>query len=161
MTEPVAKAEMVIRKPVADVFDAIIDPAVTTKFWFTKSSGKLEAGKRVHWDWEMYGFGTDVDVKEIEPNKRILIEWGSYVGRTPVEWLFEARPDNTTKITVVNHGFQGEDVVKQAIDSTGGFSFVLAGLKAWLEYGITLELVADAMPDKHVEGWTGRRSRQP
>ena len=155
-SDPVAKVEMVIRKPVAQVFNAIVDPAVTSKFWFSKSSGKLEAGKRVRWDWEMYGVGTDVDVKEIAPNKRILIEWDSYEGRTPVEWEFEPRPDNTTKLTVSNYGFVGEDVVKQAIESTQGFSFMVAGLKAWLEHEITLELVADKNPDHHAAGWKGR-----
>ena len=51
---PVAKAEMLIRKPVAQVFEAFVDPAITSKFWFTKGSGRLEAGKRIRWDWEMY-----------------------------------------------------------------------------------------------------------
>jgi uncharacterized protein YndB with AHSA1/START domain len=156
--DPVAKVEMVIRRPVGEVFSAIVDPAVTTRFWFSKSSGKLETGKRVRWDWEMYGVGTDVDVKELVPNKRILIEWDSYEGRTPVEWEFEARPDNTTKVTVLNYSFQGEDVVSQAIESTQGFSFMLAGLKAWLEHNITLELVADKNPDHHAKSWKGRRA---
>ena len=40
---PVMNTGMLIRKPVADVFEAFIDPDVTTKFWFTKSSGRLEA----------------------------------------------------------------------------------------------------------------------
>jgi uncharacterized protein YndB with AHSA1/START domain len=155
---PVAKSEMVIRKPVGEVFNAIVDPAVTTKFWFSKSSGKLEPGKRVRWDWEMYGVGTDVDVKEVEPNRRILIEWDSYVGRTPVEWVFKARPDNTTKVTVTNYGFQGDDIVEQAIESTQGFTYMLSGLKAWLEHNIALELVADKNPDHHVSGWKGRRA---
>jgi uncharacterized protein YndB with AHSA1/START domain len=153
---PIAKAEMMIRKPIDEVFNALIDPAVTTQFWFTKSTGKLEAGKRVRWEWEMYGAGTDVDVKEIERNKRILIEWDSYVGRTPVEWQFAARPDNTTMVKVTNYGFQGEDVVHQAIDSTQGFTFMLAGLKALLEHGIRLDLVADKSPDAHAKGWRGR-----
>jgi uncharacterized protein YndB with AHSA1/START domain len=39
---PVAKAAMLIRKPVAEVFEAFIDPAITSRFWFTKSSGRLE-----------------------------------------------------------------------------------------------------------------------
>jgi uncharacterized protein YndB with AHSA1/START domain len=158
MTNPIVKTQMLIRKPAHEVFNAFVDPSVTAKFWFTKSSGKLESGKRIRWEWEMYGFGTDVDVKEIEPNKRILIEWDSYVGRTPVEWEFKAYSDNTTMVTITNHGFQGEDIVKQALDSTEGFSFVLAGLKAWLEHGITLELVADAMPDNNVKSWGGRQS---
>jgi uncharacterized protein YndB with AHSA1/START domain len=51
---PIAKAEMLIRKPVAEVFEAFINPEITTKFWFTKSSGRLEAGKQITWTWEMY-----------------------------------------------------------------------------------------------------------
>jgi uncharacterized protein YndB with AHSA1/START domain len=41
---PVAKAEMLIRRPIAEVFEAFVNPAVTSKFWFTKSSGRLEPG---------------------------------------------------------------------------------------------------------------------
>lgn len=66
MTAPVVRAEMLIRKPAADVFNAFADPAVTTKFWFTKSSGKLEAGKRVHWDWEMYDVGDDAFAQALD-----------------------------------------------------------------------------------------------
>jgi uncharacterized protein YndB with AHSA1/START domain len=36
---------MLIRRPVAEVFEAVVDPDVTTKFWFTRSSGRLEPGK--------------------------------------------------------------------------------------------------------------------
>ena len=70
---PVAKAEMLIRRPVAEVFEAFINPTMTTKFWFTRSSGRLEAGKQVQWDWEMYDVSSQVSVKAIEENKRILI----------------------------------------------------------------------------------------
>jgi uncharacterized protein YndB with AHSA1/START domain len=72
---PIAKTGMLIRKPVADVFEALVNPDITTKFWFTKSSGRLEAGKQVQWDWQMYGISIPVTVKAIEPNKRIVIEW--------------------------------------------------------------------------------------
>lgn len=46
---PVAKAEMLVRKPVPQLFNAFIDPQITTKFWFNKSSGRLESGKQVTW----------------------------------------------------------------------------------------------------------------
>jgi uncharacterized protein YndB with AHSA1/START domain len=52
---PIAKTGMLIRSPIEDVFAAFIEPTVTTKFWFTKSSGRLEAGKPIKWEWEMYG----------------------------------------------------------------------------------------------------------
>jgi uncharacterized protein YndB with AHSA1/START domain len=145
---PIAKAEMLIRKPVKEVFEAFIDPAITSKFWFTKSSGKLEPGKRVKWDWEMYGVSADVDVKEIEENKRILIEFGG-----TVEWIFTPRADNETFVTITNTGFKGneDDIVKQAIDSTEGFTIVLCALKALLEHNIVLNLVADKAPDANVK----------
>jgi uncharacterized protein YndB with AHSA1/START domain len=63
--EPIAKAEMLIRKPPSEVFEAFISPAITTKFWFTKSSGRLETGKRVTWEWEMYLFSVQVEVKTL------------------------------------------------------------------------------------------------
>ena len=83
-----AKAEKLIRKPVAKVFEAFINPEITTKFWFTKSSGRLEAGEQVTWTWEMYNVSVQVNVKEIEENKRILIEWGDPGEVTTVEWIF-------------------------------------------------------------------------
>jgi uncharacterized protein YndB with AHSA1/START domain len=47
---PITKTGMLLRKPVADVFEAFVNPTMTTQFWFTKSSGRLEAGKQVRWD---------------------------------------------------------------------------------------------------------------
>lgn len=46
-----------------------------------------------------------------------------------------------------------DEIVAQALDSMGGFTFVLAGLKAFLEHGIVLNLVADHNPDasKHLK----------
>ena len=64
---PTVEAQMLIRKPVSIVFQAFLDPKITTNFWFTKASGPLEAGKTVIWEWEMYGHSTAVSVKEIIP----------------------------------------------------------------------------------------------
>jgi uncharacterized protein YndB with AHSA1/START domain len=140
---------MLIRKPVAEVFEAFVDPAITSKFWFTRGSGTLEAGKRIQWDWEMYNASAEVSVIEIEQNRRILIEWSAYGTPTTVEWLFTPRPDNTTFVSVTNAGFSGDgdELIKQALGSTEGFTLVLAGLKALLEHGISLNLVADRFPE--------------
>ena len=45
---PVAKAEMLIRRPVTEVFEAFVNPAITSRFWFTKGSGRLEPGRERH-----------------------------------------------------------------------------------------------------------------
>lgn len=148
---PSAKAEMLIRKPVEEVFEAFVNPAVTTEFWFTKSSGRLEPGKRVHWEWEMYGASSEVEVKVLDQNKRILIEWSGHDKPTVVEWLFTPRSDGTTFVSITNSDFSGDgdQVVTQALDSTEGFTLVLAGLKALCEHGIVLNLIGDRFPDAH------------
>jgi uncharacterized protein YndB with AHSA1/START domain len=145
---PVATTGMLIRKPVAEVFEAFVNPDITTKFWFTKGSGRLEAGKQVQWDWEMYGISIPVTVKSIELDKRIVIEWPGAAGHTMVEWLFTPRKDGTTFVSITNAGFtgDGDELVKQVTDSTEGFSLVLAGLKALLEHNVQLNLVADRFP---------------
>lgn len=60
---PVAKAAMLIRKPVAEVFEAFVNPEITTRFWFTRSSGRLEVGKHIVWTWEMYDHSIEVESK--------------------------------------------------------------------------------------------------
>jgi uncharacterized protein YndB with AHSA1/START domain len=152
MTNPapvVAKAEMLIRKPVPEVFEAFVDPALTAHFWFTRGSGRLETGKEVQWHWDMYGFSTPVRVRSLEPNESVILEWGAPDAFTRLEWLFTARPDGTTFVTLKNDGFLGtpEEIVQQAIDSTEGFTFVLAAAKAYLEHGVHLNLVGDRHPD--------------
>lgn len=156
---PAAKAQMLIRRPVAQVFEALVDPAITSRFWFSNGSGRLEAGQQVRWDWEMYGASAVVDVKEIEENRRILIEWDGPEHPTSVEWTFEPRGEAQTFVTVKNWGFHGdtEKIVAQALDSTGGFNLLLASLKAFLEHGIELNLVEDHAPEALAEGWVSRR----
>lgn len=145
---PCAKTAMLIRRPVTEVFEAFIDPAITTKFWFTKSSGRLEEGQQVQWDWEMYNVSSQVSVKAIEENKRILIEWSGYGTPNLVEWIFTSYEENTTFVSITNSGFSGngDELVEQTMGSTAGFTMVLAGLKAYLEYNIRLNLVADRFP---------------
>jgi uncharacterized protein YndB with AHSA1/START domain len=146
--EPTGKAEILIRKPVKEAYEAFINPEITSKFWFTKGSGRLEAGKQVKWEWEMYNVSAQVNVREVEENKRILIEWQGYCGPTTVEWIFTPYGDDTAFVSVTERGFggDGDAIVKAALNSTGGFTWLLAGLKAWLEYGIKLNLVADHNP---------------
>jgi uncharacterized protein YndB with AHSA1/START domain len=145
---PTMNTGMLIRRPVGDVFEAFVNPDITTQFWFTKSSGRLEAGKQVQWEWEMYDISIPVRVQALEPNRRIAIEWPGYGSPTMVEWLFAPQADSTTFVSITEAGFRGDgdELVKQVTGSTQGFSLVLAGLKAFLEHHIRLNLVEDRYP---------------
>ena len=152
---PAVKVGLLMRTPPERAFEAIADPSITTNFWYTKSSGRMTSGANLRWEWEMYGLSIQVQAKVVEPNRRIVYEWG-VAGEAPttVEWTLTARPDGTTAARVTNSGFTGDAdaIVRSAIDSAGGFSLVIAGLKAWLEHGIQLNLVADRHPDGLGEG---------
>ena len=154
MTSPTATTGMLIRRPTPEVFEAFVNPAVTTHFWFTHSSGRLDPNAKVQWTWGMYGVSTDVRVKHIEPNRRVLIDWDVETSPTEVEWTFLPHPEGTF-VEVVNRGFgQSPDQVTLAIDSAGGFALVLAAAKLWLEHGIRPTFIEDRHPAARLPDWT-------
>lgn len=141
------EAQMLIRKPVEDVFEAFINPEVTTNFWFTKSTGRLEEGKIITWEWEMYGVKNVVKVHQIIPNQLIRTEWGD--PSVNVDYEFKTM-ENGTLVVIKSYGFSqtGDDLLKVINDNTGGFTTVLDGCKAYLEHGINLRLIEDKFPSK-------------
>ena len=143
---PVIETQMLIRKPVQEVFNAFIDPKLSSKFWFSHSTGKLEQGKTVQWTWEKYQHQSEVVVLEVEQNKLIKILWGS--PRTAVDFIFEEIAPAQTYVKIRNFDlpFQGSELIAYIIDSTGGFTTVLDNLKAYLEHGLELNLVNDKFP---------------
>ncbi|MFV0565472.1 MAG: SRPBCC family protein [Flavobacteriaceae bacterium] len=143
-----AKAEMLIRKPVHEVFEAFINPEITTKFWFTKSSGKLEEGTTTRWTWDMYNHSTTVKTNHIIPNKKIEIEWGNQDTISTVEWIFTKISEFETFVSITNKDLSEypDKVLSEVRNATEGFALVLAGAKAYLEHGIMLNLVGDRFP---------------
>jgi uncharacterized protein YndB with AHSA1/START domain len=158
MTDPVARAELLIRAPVADVFEAFVDPAVTVRFWFSRSTARLVVGTELEWIWEMYGASTRVRVLDVEPDRLIRVDWDIDNAPTRVEWRFSEFRPGQTWIEVENSGFAGDEQAKlaAALDSTGGFALVLAGAKVWLEHGIEPNFVLDRHPSARIESWKNK-----
>jgi uncharacterized protein YndB with AHSA1/START domain len=84
-------------------------------------------------------------VKNLDPGKRILLEWGMDEEPTTVEWIFLSRGSEATLLSITNSGLSrdGDKVVADEMGSAAGFELVLAGLKAYLEHGIGLNLITD------------------
>ena len=141
-----AEAQMLIRKPVEEVFEAIMNPSITKNFWFTKASGKLEVDKKITWEWEMYNVSTTVIAKEILQDQKIVFEWDD--PSKTVEFNFKELDDDSTFVTVTESGYKetGDKLMAVLKDATGGFTIVLDGLKAFLEHRINLNLIADKFP---------------
>jgi uncharacterized protein YndB with AHSA1/START domain len=145
---PTVKTGMGIRRPVREVFRAVIDPEITTRFWFTRSSGRLEPGATVRWDWEMYGASAEVRVKEVEDDSRILMDWGDGETFTTVQWRFLPWGEDATYVEVTETGLSGDgdQVAAGAAGSTSGFTIALCALKALLEHDLVLTAVRDRFP---------------
>ena len=143
--EMFAEASTMMRKPVSEVYNAFIDPDITTHFWFSKGTGKLQPRAEVRWLWEPYNLDVPVKVIEMVENEKIRVTVGSGKQESEIEWTFSSLAEDQTRVHVVNRNFIGTDEEKIARlrDSSSGFALVLAGLKAYLEHGIHLNLVWD------------------
>ncbi len=144
------ETQMAIRKSAEEVFNAFIDPEITKNFWFTKSTGKLELHKEITWTWEMYQVSAIAKATEITPYENIKFDWIGNGETTQVQITFKTIAPQSTYVSITHKGFiqSGEELMKTLKDSTGGFTMVLAGLKAYLEHGIKLNLIGDKFPEE-------------
>lgn len=147
MIEMTANARVIIHRPVPDVFEAFADPEIMTMFWFPKASGRLEEGTAVKW---YTGLGADafeitVRVKAVQKPHSLHIQWGSDGAFTDVRWEFESNGNSQTIVRICESGFSGEDaeIVRAALDSTGGFNQVVIAAKALLEHNARINVVKD------------------
>ena len=136
-----ARAELIIRKSVSDVYRSFIYPALTTRFWFSKSSGQLTPNADVQWDWAAQPSAI-VHVKAIEENHHIIIEWHD---TETLVVRFQSLENNQTLVTMRDWVFSGseKEVVERSLATTNEFALVLAGLKVYLEHGLQLNLLAN------------------
>lgn len=150
---PPAKAGMLIHRPPEQVFQALADRSIATRFWFTQSSGDLAPDTTVEWEWEMYGVTKTVTVREFEQHRLIVADWGSD-DDSPTTFKIRFIPwRQDTYVDVTETGFTGttDEIIAGVLDSTAGWTMVLSVVKAHLEHDIILTLVADKAPPEGLE----------
>ena len=147
MKKITAKAQTLVHKSPAAVFAAFVDSDTMSEFWFTRRDDGLKEGEKVLW---YIGQGEDapsieVRVIQLEQPERIHIEWGEDGHYTQVLWQIEKTANGNAKLSIEESGFTGTDdeIVQQALDSTGGFNQVIVALKAILEHDASINVVAD------------------
>ncbi|WP_407304337.1 SRPBCC domain-containing protein [Acinetobacter sp.] len=146
MNNVVIETQMLIRKPVAEVFNAFIDPEITSKFWFTSSTGALMENKNIDWYWEKYEVTTSIFVEQLINNQLIQIKWGE--PKSTLDFIFEKISENETFLRIRNYEIplEGSELIAFVIKRTNDFTTLLDGAKAYLEYGAQLNLVNDRLP---------------
>lgn len=140
MTEPLARAEMLIRRPVAEVFDAFVQPAMITRFWLDSTTGPLGPAARVDWRFMVPGAKETVSVTTFEVARHLAFDWSDGIH---VDMRFESLGEDLARVTLVGSGFGREESIAHVLDATEGFAIVLCDLKILLETGRAGNLVRD------------------
>ena len=131
-----AKATIQIQKPIAEVFEAIVNPEKMTKYFISHSTGRLEPGQEVHWQFPEFPEGFPVKTIQVEPNSALSFVWDE---ETVVNIALEEQPDSSTVIKVTEGEKEfNEKNAEWAIRNTEGWANFLACMKAYLEYDVQL-----------------------
>ena len=73
-----------ISRPVHEVFEAVADPDKLSHYFTTGGAkGRLETGKTVTWDFHDFPGAFPVEVIEVEPDRKIILEWKANEGEPP------------------------------------------------------------------------------
>jgi uncharacterized protein YndB with AHSA1/START domain len=146
-----------IAKPVHEVFEAVADPAILSRYFTTGGAqGRLETGATVTWDFHDFPGAFPVEVVEVVPDAKIVLKWAASEGdppnlpevdarergtgyQTTVTMTFSSLDDGRTLVEVAEEGWrETEGALKASYGNCQGWAQMLAALKAWLEHGINL-----------------------
>jgi uncharacterized protein YndB with AHSA1/START domain len=143
-----------IARPVHEVFEAVADPAQLSNYFTTGGAeGRLESGATVMWDFADFPGAFPVQVVEVVPDERIVLEWGAHEAEsgeigakgiktdysTTVTMLFKALDDGRTLVEIVEEGWRDSPgALRGSYGNVEGWTGMLLALKVWVEHGINL-----------------------
>ena len=131
-----------IARPVAEVFDAVYNPSKLSGYFTTGgASAPLVEGSTVTWDFADFPGAFPVQVRKVERDRLIELEWkandGDYTTRTRLE--FEPLEGNATLVRI-SEGKWTE--TQQGLDASYGncmgWTQMLCAMKLYVERGINL-----------------------
>ncbi len=130
---------MQIQKPIHEVFEAIVNPEQMSHYFISKSTGRMEEGKYLIWNFPEFDFDCPVRVDKIETNKYISYYWPMDNLELLVEITLTERENNSTLVSITEKSRANDEAgLKWLSGNSFGWSNFLACLKAYVEYGINL-----------------------
>jgi uncharacterized protein YndB with AHSA1/START domain len=130
--------QLFIRATPDQVWEAITKSEFTTRYFFA-SRIEMENGRRRAYgpNGELWG---DSAILEEDPPRRLVHEWqGLYDPELAAEetsrvtWEIEPQDGGITKLTLIHDQLEGAPRTAESV--SGGWMFVLSGLKTLLETG--------------------------
>ncbi|NLC77472.1 MAG: hypothetical protein GX750_07610 [Clostridia bacterium] len=132
--------KMKIMRPVNELFEAFVDPAKISNFWFSSSSDRWEQGKTITLRYDEYDAQGEIKITEIETNKKIVFCSGANGEGNKVTISLKQLGDSESIIEINEEGFDEKDdnIIDQLLDNKEGWVYMLTCLKGYLEYGVNL-----------------------
>lgn len=76
----VLETALQIRKPIEEVFEAIVDPSKMAHYFISKSNGRMEQEKTLEWEFPEFDLSFPVRISTINKPTYILYYWDSSEG---------------------------------------------------------------------------------
>lgn len=132
----IASASIQIQKPIAQVYEGIVNPVHMIKYFIATSNGRMEAAAALFWAFPEFPDAFPVKVLKAEAPERVFFVWDE---ETLVDIQLESAPGNSTIVRVTERvKSQSDENIAWVIGNSGGWANFLACLKAYPEYGINL-----------------------
>ncbi len=131
-----------IAKPVAEVFDAVYNPSKLSGYFTTGgASAPLVEGSTVTWDFADFPGAFPVQVRKVEQNRLIELEWkagdGDYSTRTRLE--FEPLEGGATLVRISEGTWrETQPGLDASYGNCMGWTQMLCAMKLYLERGINM-----------------------
>lgn len=132
----IAQASIQILKPIDQVFEAVVNPEIITRYFISSSSGRMETGKELIWEFADFPRAFPVQVLQVNPPHFLEFVWDP---ETRVRIHLKKQAHDRTVVEIE----EGEKPLNQQnlewlVGNTFGWGNFLDCLKAYLEYGINL-----------------------
>ncbi|WP_224248233.1 SRPBCC domain-containing protein [Hyalangium gracile] len=138
--EPKFQVQLKIQKPVAEVFEAVVNPKKLSGYFVQQASAPLVEGTTVKWSFMEVPGEFDVIVRQVIKDERIVFEWpadDSY--NTRVVMVFKPIDPRNTMVQISESGWKADDKgIEASYGNAGGWMHMMMCLKAYLEHGINL-----------------------
>ena len=141
---------MRIAKPVAEVFNAVVQPEKLSGYFTATASAPLREGSTVQWSFPEFPGEFPVIVSKVKLNSLIELEWASAEGgyNTHIRMSFQEIDPQITLVTIAESGWhETEKGLKSSYGNCGGWMHMLCCLKGYLEHGINLRKGSFHMDD--------------
>lgn len=133
------KIALQVSKPIEIVFEAIINPDKMIHYFISKSTGVMQEGKELIWNFPEFDLDCPIRIGKITKNKYISYYWKMEEEELLVEITLETQKNGSTLVSIRETGMLNTKAgLKWLSNNSFGWSNFLACLKAYLEYNINL-----------------------